>query len=74
MSPLTTNPVPLHYIFLEYMVPKMYKVMINFRIMIGVPLMLIIGMLILKKSLIGLIEVPLGTDHKDISEQESRYH
>ena len=62
MSPVTTHLTPLQYILLEYMVPKMYDLIISFRIMIGVPLVLTTGILILQKSLIELTEAPLRTD------------
>ena len=57
-------PVTSAFHPLDHTILKTYGLTINFMIMIRVPLLLLTGMLVLKKSLIELIESPLETDHK----------
>ena len=57
---------PLCCILLECMVLKKYDLMIHLRTMIGALLVLTIGMLILMKPLIDLMNIPLKADHQEI--------
>ena len=74
LSLLILTICPLHCIFLECMVLKMYGLMINFRTMIGLLLVLTRSMLIPKKPLIEVKESRsprfLSGNHRGHSEHE----